>query len=361
MKIVYEKGIPFLLAITVAIQETIWGKLSVSYVVMLCSCLLAMVCLMAFEKKQWNVLFLIGLAIVCFIHLQDKFAGRLSYWYYVLFSIQYLVLAISAKYVYVKSVISYSLLFTLVIIRLNRIAVLPVLISLILILVIVSTSELVHVSYYKKNMENKQIVGLLPVFLILFFVLLISPAKQEPFDWSFLIDPMVYAYENVCILVENIKDFFTEQSRDFSFQLYKEGKNNEKSLGGDVNSSKKVLLEVKETQKIEHTLYLNGSVYNTYTGTRWKKEKDKSEHAVEEYKLARKEIEWASSNEAWNTVEDESVVYEKVLTIKYGRIKTKTLFYPDYLDEIEWRAQGKKLRKNTSNISFSKTSKLKST
>lgn len=360
MKLLYEKGIPFLLGITLAIQEMVWGKLPVSFVVIILSCLLAMVCLMAFEKKQWNVLFLIALAtvcIVCFMHLQDKFAGKFCYWYYVMFSIQYLVLAITAKYVYVKSVLSFSLLISLVIVRLYKVSVLPVLICLILFLVIVSISELVHVSYYKKGLENKQTVGLLPVFLILFFVLFISPVKQEPFDWSFLIKPFVHAYENVCIVVENIKDSCTEQSKYFSFQLYKEGKDNEKSLGGEVNLSKKVLLEVKKSQNIQHTIYLNGSVYDTYTGAGWKKEKGKSKQADDEYKLARKEIEWACNNEGWNTVKDESVLYERMLTIKYGRIKTKTAFYPDYLEEIQWRAQGTKLLKHTSNISFSNTRK----
>lgn len=357
MKLLYEKGISLLFAILLSIQEIKWGGITVSYWTIFLVCTFSMAGVLSYEKKQWNVLigvlmFLASILVV--LGVQDKHIGNGFIGLCIVFLIQTVVLSMVMKCTYAKCILSSGFLIAFIVLRLCLVPVSPVFVFLILFCFLVSCSELIHITYYKSPLDTKRTTGLLPVFILFFVIVLDIPVKEHPFDWSFVTDPASRVYENVREMVENIRDSWNDNGDYFSYQLY-DRSDGESKLGGAVDTTERILLKIKGMRSGEHTIYLNGSVYDTYTGSGWSK--CKKEEALDEQELARKEIESACQSQQWAKIKDEFVFHERQVEIQYGRLRTKTIFYPEYLSSFSCINQSLKIEKKSANLAFAKMRK----
>lgn len=392
MKMIYEKGFPLLLAVTIAIQELKWGEVPISYAATILVCIVTMLCMIAYEKKQWNVLIGCGVLLLsagAIIYMQDILEGKAVYWLLAVFAVQYVVLACFMNFLYVKCIFSFSFLIAFVVLRLCYVPILSGLVTVVLLWFLISSSELIHMIYYKKQQaqvqgirrfhtpskatdetkdsfqdmtqktESRRTLGLLPVFILLFLCILIIPVKSQPFDWSFLVNPVTNVYEGIRNTIQDIKDHWNQEESFFSYQLNQdeEESDGENVLGGSVNPTDRVLLKVSGNRSSSNSLYLTGSVYDTYSGTGWTKHMKGEQSEQDEYVLARTEIESAANTQGWKQVEDEYVFRERMLDIKYARMHTKTIFYPSYLSEFSTISKAAKKNVKTANIYYNKARK----
>lgn len=357
MKLLYEKGIPLLFAIMLSIQEVKWGEISVPYWTILLVCTFSMIGVLVYEKKQWNLfvgllLFLTSVLVV--LGVQDRLIGNGFVLLCIAFLIQTVVLTVVMKYTYAKCILTSGFLISFIVLRLCLIPVSPFFVFLILFCFFISCSELIHITYYKSPLDTKRTMGLLPVFILLLFIVFDIPVKENPFDWSFITRPVSKVCENVRVIVENIRDSWDDNGDYFSYQLYDKS-DGESKLGGDVDITERILLKTKGIRSREHTIYLNGSVFDTYTGSGWTKSKKKG--VLDEQELARKEIKTACESQQWNQIQDEFVFQERQVDIQYGRLRTKTIFYPEYLSSFSCINKSLKIEKQSANLAFAKMRK----
>lgn len=357
MKLLYEKGIPLLLAIMLSIQEVKWGGVSVPYWTILLVCTFSMIGVLAYEKKQWNVfigvlLFLISILVV--LGVQDRLLGNSFILLCIAFLFQTVVLVVVMKYTYAKCILTSGFLISFIVLRLCLVPVSSIFVFLILFCFFVSCSELIHITYYKSTLDTKRTMGLLPVFLLILFIVFDIPVKEYPFDWSFITRPVSKVCENVRVMVENIRDSWDDNEDYFTYQLYDKS-DGESKLGGAVDITDRILLKTKGIRSGGHTIYLNGSVYDTYTGSGWTK--SKKDGVGNEQELARKEIKTVCESQQWNQIQDEFVYQERQLDIQYGRLRTKTIFYPEYLSSFSCINKSLKIEEQSGNLAFAKMRK----
>lgn len=360
MKFWYEKGVPLLFSIAVALQEIEWMGLQFSPAVPVVTGLFVMLLLFLSEKKQWNVLGAVCIVagILVFLFYYKEIVPFEMYHLFVgIFALQYFGMSALMGFVYVKFGCSLSFIAAVIVLRFYKVEIQPFLLMFLLFFAITSCSEFVHVSYYKSKLDSRRTLGMLPVFLVMLLVCMLLPVKDTPFDWSFLTDPVTSAYQSVRALCEDVSDSIRGEGSLFSYESAGIGNEDESTLGGTLEQSDRVLLKVKGNRSIGHAVYLNGSISDTYTGAGWKKDAVKESTKECEYKLAAQEIAYAMNTLNYSTIEDEIVMQERTLDLKFGRMRTKTLFYPEYLNTLSFTSKGADINDDTVNILFKRARK----
>ncbi|SET59233.1 transglutaminase-like domain-containing protein [[Clostridium] polysaccharolyticum] len=361
MKIIYEKGLPLILAILLGFQECSWFQVPASFLLLLFFCGIAVLILYVWEKKQWNLvagvlLFVVAVPVIlrigkiCFLERQD--------WLYVGCFGQCILLILLMKYIWGKCVVSSVLILSCIVLRVCDKPVFSCLLVLGLVYFLLAVSEWIHTKFYQRRLDNQRSMGLMPVYFLLLVVLLCLPVKETPFDWSFVVNPVQHMYENVCTLIEDIKDARNNEKSFFSYKLNGED-SKESRLGGSIEDSSTVLLKVKGRKRNGYSIYLTGSVYDTYTGNGWIRSNMEGENdsVKEEHILAKKELEQACLSQQWGKVKEETVYSEESLYIRYGRLKTKTIFYPAYLNDISLISKSEDYHEENANLYFQKKRK----
>lgn len=168
--------------------------------------------------------------------------------------------------------------------------------------------------------DRKEVVGLMPLFMVSLFLLCLYPRKEEPLSWNWVDKLCVAVEERAKTLALDITYFF-EGEEEFSF--FPIGYGNADGLGGMLigNDEEQLYVTGNGTKA---PLYLTGAVYDVYTGDSWKvtPELSEDEALLSEQTSIRKALQQSIYEEQTETLTSSSV-----LTIEYRLLKTADFFH----------------------------------
>lgn len=123
-------------------------------------------------------------------------------------------------------------------------------------------------SGWKKNSDsNKRIlymVCLWPVWIVFMIVMCFAPVSSKPYDWKFV----RVIYENLEDAADAIAIFLGIGERD-SFSVGMNGFSEDAQIGGDIEDSNKVFLQIDAISEMAANVYLTGIVSDTFDGREW--------------------------------------------------------------------------------------------
>ncbi|SFR98294.1 transglutaminase-like domain-containing protein [Anaeromicropila populeti] len=268
-------------------------------------------------------------------------------------------LYVVTKYKAGKAVYCIGAMVFLVILGIKEISVEYFFVILLLYYTICLLVELVHGFSQRTNQqEQKQVTPyLFPFFFCMTVLIFMMPVKDRPISWKWIITGYENMKENVTSVYENISMAFSKGTDSFSLSGIGYGEEKETVLGGSINENDRIMLTAKIVGNSKGMTYLRGSVYDTYTGNGWKKDTVWNVDGEKEYQLAFKELLFSFCQGSMVPGEDEILVNHLKGHIRYNRIKTKTLFYPQYTYRFFLRNSDNKVDDSNSNILFSKQKK----
>lgn len=120
------------------------------------------------------------------------------------------------------------------------------------------------------KIDNKKHLVFISPFLILFLVLvLLFPAKEEPYDWALAKKIAQTAYDNYYRIKEYLRSLGQSDSADslLGFSEYA-------SIGDGSGENNKKVLEVTQITGNSTYAYLAGKTFDTFDGLEWKKTYD---------------------------------------------------------------------------------------
>jgi len=218
-------------------------------------------------------------------------------------------------------------------------------------------SNRLHVLVYHNKANKNAIFYLIPFFLLCIILTKALPVKKEPISWTWAVkayQTVVYGVED---FVDNVKAKFTERGSTFSFgDVYS---NDDKSvkLGGTVDPTDKVLLKVNKSIVSKSSTYLYGSVLDEYTGSGWKKNAVSKKEMYSEINLSLEETLFGLYHSDYSLEEGEVLVQYPFLGICFGRMRSRTLFYPQNLSVVKLNNQKERYDNETANLLFQKAKK----
>lgn len=174
--------------------------------------------------------------------------------------------------------------------------------------------------------KKESILYLLPICIILTLISAGLPSKPEPIQWTG-IKRIYYSIKDKIDKLTTDWEFFTG-NREGIFSISLSGYSDDGSLSNeDLKSDEKVVLTA-EGKKGYSSLYLIGSVSDTYTGYSWEKSNEAYLPEEEEYWLDYAELFYGLSRLDPQVAEDSRLLKNASVTICYRYIKTRTFFYP---------------------------------
>lgn len=168
--------------------------------------------------------------------------------------------------------------------------------------------------------DRKEVVGLMPLFMVSLFLLCLYPRKEEPLSWNWVDKLCVAVEERAKTLALDITYFF-EGEEEFSF--FPIGYGNADGLGGMLIGNDEEQLYVTGNGT-KNPLYLTGAVYDEYTGDSWKitPEVSAEEDLLSEQTSIKKALQQSIYAE-----ETETLTSSSMLTIEYRILKTADFFH----------------------------------
>ncbi len=204
-----------------------------------------------------------------------------------------------------------------------------------------------------KKSDAKPMPFLLPLFLVFFIVLLVTPMNQEPIRWKIIRQCFESISDTIETLIADFNIINNPESIDFaiSFTGYSEDGN----IGGTLEESDSEAVKIKSTTHIGNNIYLTGNVKNSFDGSKWSNDLDKDSipNDQKEYIYDYSETMYAiyRSGEAINP---KSIFTLDKLYITFQDIYTRSLFYPLKVFSIQTDKAGDKYSDTLVDMRFNK-------
>jgi transglutaminase-like putative cysteine protease len=223
-------------------------------------------------------------------------------------------------------------LVALVLLSINKINISKVVVAIYLFYILSIILECFGIIYARKagKQEKKEsILYLAPVCLLLAFIAVLMPAKEEPIQWK----AVRYIYDNVKEQIEiwstDLDYYLSKHTNEFFISLTGYSDDNKKLANGNgtLVKDEKVAIRFSGSSR-NRAIYLIGSVSDTYTGYSWEKSRTDYLAEEQEYKLDYMELAYALSRQDLEILENNRFVERVTLKVIYDNIKTKTFFYP---------------------------------
>lgn len=193
---------------------------------------------------------------------------------------------------------------------------------------------------------------ILPFCIIITLCSVLLPSNKEPISWKFITnvaDKLTAQVENAVFDMQVMLG-----KKDSEFTLHYNGYSGEDNitLGGNLNPSDEILLKLSRKQRAFKDTYLMGSISNKYTGDGWVKEEIPVIDDVEEYKMEFYEVLNSLYLSKLTLANNERLYHTVDLTVKYNKIKTKSLFWTIGSAGISQEDRKKVVDTKSSNITF---------
>lgn len=204
-----------------------------------------------------------------------------------------------------------------------------------------------------KPVKREGILYLAPVCLLLALGASVLPSKPQPIEWTAIKN----MYYNVSDQIEqariNLNYYFGNVNTEFFVGLSGYSEDAELGNGADLLQDKKIALQFSATEN-DRSIYMIGSVSDTYTGHSWEKSRQDFLPEQEEYVLDYTELIYALSRQNQELLENNRMLERVVFKAKYNHIKTKTFFYPLKTSAYQMLSKRQDLLTNPSGILFEK-------
>lgn len=213
-------------------------------------------------------------------------------------------------------------------------------------------SSRIHQVVYKKKEKQKAAFYLLPFFLVCVVLTCALPVKEQPLSWKWVTDIYYYAVFSVEDMIADIQDRIHGDDNVFSFGDMRNNGGEDVKLGGSIKQTNTTLLQVEKSRLSRSTTYIYGGILDEYTGQGWKKN---AVDIVEDEKpidTEVKEMLFGLANADYQPAENEILLQNLNLHIKFNRLRSKTVFYPQYGWTFTYKDIREKVDDNTSNILF---------
>lgn len=195
--------------------------------------------------------------------------------------------------------------------------------------ILCSIIELSGVIYSKKSgKEGKKegILYLLPVCLLLTAISVVLPSRPDPIQWNG-VKRLYYTVRDQIDKLVTEWEFLTGDG-DGVFSISLSGYSEDGSLDNeDLAENNKTALIIKG-RKGNSSLYLTGSVSDTYTGYSWERSEESYLPGEEEYMLDYAELIYSLSRTDPQIIEEDRLLKRASINIFYNNIKTRSFFYP---------------------------------
>jgi transglutaminase-like putative cysteine protease len=169
---------------------------------------------------------------------------------------------------FVRPVISVILTAALAYVMFNEIEIPKAVVAFVFFFVLCTFADEIQIGWKKLGkIDNKKHLVFLSPFLILFLILmLIFPAKDDPYDWALAKRIAQTAYDNYYRIKEYLRSLGQSDSAD-SFLGFSEYA----SIGDGSGENDKKVLEVTQITGSSSYAYLAGKTFDTFEGLEWKK------------------------------------------------------------------------------------------
>lgn len=131
-------------------------------------------------------------------------------------------------------------------------------------------AAMVYVEWTQKGWEKEKtgrrkqyLVWVMPFLALYFLLMLLIPAKEEPYDWKFLRNAFEKAYESFMVITQNIRG-----GRE-DFEMSMTGFSEDGDLRGGLQDNNQLVMYVQSQKSLKTNVYLMGKVYDTFDGTGW--------------------------------------------------------------------------------------------
>lgn len=173
--------------------------------------------------------------------------------------------------------------------------------------------------------RKQYMLWILPFFVLYFFLLLLVPAPQKPYQWQWAKDAYFAIKEAVLTATQNLS-WKAREDFDMAFSGFSE----DGELRGDLLQSNQELMTVQSSAKQLTNVYLAGTVYDTFHGRGWEKE--------DEQIYRDRYLDTMETLAAVRTFDKEyqlDYLRETSLTLYYRYLHTDYLFLPLKLNRME--------------------------
>ncbi|MBE6023567.1 MAG: transglutaminase domain-containing protein [Cellulosilyticum sp.] len=199
----------------------------------------------------------------------------------------------------------------------------------------------------------KVTTSILPICILIGIVAVGLPAKEKPISWQWVYKCYAKITDSISDMKAEIGFRFGGVSDTFGLNFY--GVEEGSSLGGNLGEGDAIMLQVKPNSKTHHPIYLAGNYKDTYTGESWICTYDE-ESSIEEYKLRTYEMLYGLTQGNMG-METGELLKENKLEVSYEQIRTRTLFIPSFVQEIETLSEKRMPIYKSSSITFPKRQK----
>jgi transglutaminase-like putative cysteine protease len=190
-------------------------------------------------------------------------------------------------------------------------------VCLCLLFIVFALTELTQEARWRERVA----VYLLPLLVLYFFVLLIIPAREQPYNWQFVRSIVASVRE----AVSNISQRFGEGrgGDEEGFGLQVAGFSGQANVGTGVGTSEREVMQIELTRGRRMQVYLTGNVFDTFDGEKWTVAVSPEEHG---HGLDLLETIYAVKRHDGDNVGD--YLYNARLGVGYTGLRSGYLFAP---------------------------------
>ena len=184
-----------------------------------------------------------------------------------------------------------------------------------------------HLKQYGKGKTEtwKVVISLSPICLAIGVIATLLPSKEEPISWRWVFNLYYNSVELCQDIAAEIAFKWGGVSDEFGLSF--EGVDGKNTLDGNIGTGNQEMLSVVMRSMPHQTLYLAGIYKDTYSENNWKCLYNQQSSDLEEYRLSTYEM-ILSMYEGELEAGGENLYAENAATVKYGKIRTRTLFLP---------------------------------
>ncbi|MBO5485989.1 MAG: hypothetical protein J5988_03515 [Eubacterium sp.] len=175
--------------------------------------------------------------------------------------------------------------------------------------------------HWKKHRETQKklyIVWLLPFIGFYFFLMLVMPAPQEPYDWQFVKDAYSWLKESFVTISQEMINGERED-----FEIAAGGFSEDGRLLGGITDSNQEIMRIQGQRSLKTNVYLVGKVYDSFGGQQWTQY---NESTAEDRLLDA--LETAYAIRMYDKEMEANYIHSTKLSITYQYFNTGYVFAP---------------------------------
>lgn len=214
--------------------------------------------------------------------------------------------------------------------------------------------EKIYTRKAERAEKREGILYLVPVSLLLAVLSVSMPSKPEPIQWKLFKSIYSKLSDQIEAISLDLDYLFDSSKSEFSINMtgYSE-RSGKLATSGKLVDDDKVTLKISGLKK-DKSVYLIGSVSDTYTGSSWEKSDSGYLAGYNDYLLDFLELYYALSRQEPEVVKENKLIETNWIKILYSKIKTKTFFYPGKMSSYYFYSPYDKIVADQGQITFKK-------